>query len=89
MLTLLYLKCITNKDLLYSTENFAQYYVAGWVGRKFGGDQADERARVARLSWRVRQMIGQVSRGLAGDYQSAERADERAGVARLSWRVSG
>ena len=27
---------------------------------------------------------GQVSRGLAGDYQS----DERAGVARLSWRVS-
>ena len=33
----------------------------------------------------LRQMSGQVSRGLAGDYQS----DERAGVARLSWRVSG
>ena len=30
-------------------------------------------------------LFGQVSRGLAGDYQS----DERAGVARLSWRVSG
>ena len=25
--TLLYLKWITNKDLLYSTENSAQYYV--------------------------------------------------------------
>ena len=27
MYTLLYLKWITNKDLLYSTDNFAQYYV--------------------------------------------------------------
>ena len=25
--TLLYLKWVTNKDLLYSTGNFAQYYV--------------------------------------------------------------
>ena len=33
----------------------------------------------------VRQMIRQVSRGSAGEYQ----ADERAGVARLIWRVSG
>src|SRR5574340_1664655 len=33
----------------------------------------------------IRQMIGQVSHGSAGEYQ----ADERAGVARLSWRVSG
>ena len=31
------------------------------------------------------QMIGQVSRGSAGEYQG----DEQAGVARLSWRVSG
>ena len=30
-------------------------------------------------------MIGQVSRGSAGEYQ----AEERAGVAGLSWRVSG
>ena len=30
-------------------------------------------------------MSGQVSPGLAGEYQS----DERAGVARLSWQVSG
>ena len=27
MYTVLYLKCITNKDLLYSTGNSAQYYV--------------------------------------------------------------
>ena len=42
------------------------------------------RCSVAQLA-SIRQMSGQVSRGLAGDYQS----DERAGVARLSWRVSG
>ena len=36
--TLLYLKCITNKDLLYSTWNSAQCYVAAWMGRKFGGE---------------------------------------------------
>ena len=30
-------------------------------------------------------LIGEVSRGSAGEYQ----ADERAGVAQLSWRVSG
>ena len=36
--TLLYLKWITNKDLLSSTGNSAQYYVAGWMGREFGGE---------------------------------------------------
>ena len=71
------------------------------VSRGSAGEyQADERAGVARLSWRVsgrcavrcgvaqlasiRQMSRQVSRGSDGEYQ----ADERAGVARLSWRVS-
>ena len=34
--TLLYLKWITNKDLLYSTGNSAHCYVAAWMGRKFG-----------------------------------------------------
>ena len=34
---LLYLKWITNKDLLYHTWNSAQYYVAAWMGEKFGG----------------------------------------------------
>ena len=28
----LYLKWITNKDLLYSTGNSAQCYVAAWIG---------------------------------------------------------
>ena len=34
--TLLYLKWITNKDLLYSTGNFAQCFVAAWMGRGLG-----------------------------------------------------
>ena len=67
--------------------------MSGQVSRASAGEyQADERAGVARLSWRlsgrgvgryraaqlaiIRQMSGQVSRGLPGDYQS----DERAGV---------
>ena len=36
MYTLLYLKQITNKDLLYSTGNFAQCHVAAWVGGAYG-----------------------------------------------------
>ena len=38
MYTRLYLKCITNKDLLYSTWNSAQCYVAAWKGGGFGGE---------------------------------------------------
>ena len=38
MYKLLYLKWITNKDLLYSTGNSAQYYVAAWMGGEFGGE---------------------------------------------------
>ena len=37
MYTLLYLKWVTNKDLLYSTWNSAQYYVPAWIGG-FGGE---------------------------------------------------
>ena len=36
--TLLYLKWITNKDLLYGTWNSAQCYVPGWMGGEFGGE---------------------------------------------------
>ena len=36
--TLLYLKWITNKDLLYSTGNSAQCYVAAWMGAEFVGE---------------------------------------------------
>ena len=38
MNTLLYLKWITNKNLLYSTGNSAQCYVAAWMGGESGGD---------------------------------------------------
>ena len=38
MYTLLYLQWITNKDLLYSTWDSAQHYVAAWMGREFGGE---------------------------------------------------
>ena len=30
------LKWITNKDLLYSTWNSTQYYMAAWMGGEFG-----------------------------------------------------
>ena len=35
--TVLYLKWIANKDLLYSTGNSAQYDEAAWMGQCFGG----------------------------------------------------
>ena len=38
MYTLLYLKWIINKNLLYSTWSSAQYYVVVWMGGKFGGE---------------------------------------------------
>ena len=38
MYTLLYLKWITNKDLLYGTCNSAQCYVAACMGGEFGGE---------------------------------------------------
>ena len=38
MYTLLYLKWITNKALLYSTWNSTQYYAAAWMGGEFGGE---------------------------------------------------
>ena len=36
--TLIYFKWITNKDLLHSTRNSVQCYVATWIGGKFGGE---------------------------------------------------
>ena len=38
MYTLLYLKWIANKDLLYSTGNSAQCYVATWMAGEFRGE---------------------------------------------------
>ena len=37
--TLLYLKWITNEDLLYCTRNSAQCYVAAWMGGEFGEER--------------------------------------------------
>ena len=37
MYTLLYLKWIINKDLLFNTWNSAQWHVAAWMGGEFGG----------------------------------------------------
>ena len=42
MYTLLYLKWITNKALLYSTGNSAQCYVASWMGGELGGEWIHE-----------------------------------------------
>ena len=39
MYTLLYLKWITNKDLVYKTGNSAQCYVAAWMGEGLGGER--------------------------------------------------
>ena len=38
MYTLLYLKWIANKDLLYGTGNSAHCYVASWMGAESGGE---------------------------------------------------
>ena len=40
MYTLLDTKWITKKDLLYSTGNSAQHYVAAWMGGAFWGEWA-------------------------------------------------
>ena len=42
MYTLLYLEWVTKKDLLYSTGNSVQCYVAARVGGDFGGDWIHE-----------------------------------------------
>ena len=39
MYTLLYLKWMTNKDLLYSTWNSAQCHVAAWMGAGLGENE--------------------------------------------------
>ena len=38
MYILIYLKWITNENLLYSTWNSAQCYVPAWMGERFGGE---------------------------------------------------
>ena len=38
MYTLLYFKWVTNKDLLYSTENSAPCYMSAWMAGEFRGE---------------------------------------------------
>ena len=38
MYTLLYLKWVNNRDLLYSTWDSAQCFVASWMGEESGGE---------------------------------------------------
>ena len=47
---LLCLKWKTHKDLLYSTENSAQCYVAAWMGGEFGGDWMHVYVRLSSLA---------------------------------------
>ena len=50
MYTLLYLKWITNKDLLYSTGNSAQCYVAAWMGGESEGERIHVYVRLSRFA---------------------------------------
>ena len=50
MYTLLYLKLMTNKDLLYSRRNSAQCYAAAWIGGEFGGEWIHVYMYIQRLS---------------------------------------
>jgi len=55
MSTLLYLKWITEKDLLNSTWNSAQCYVVAWMAGEFGGDRVEMAVEVseegAQVMW--------------------------------------
>ena len=50
--TLPYFKWITSKDLLYSTWNSAQCYVAAWMGGEFGGEWMHEDVWLRTRSFR-------------------------------------
>ena len=51
MLTLLYSKRITNKDLSYNTFNSTQCYVAAWLGGEFGGEWIHVLYMYQRRQW--------------------------------------
>ena len=57
MYILLYLKWITNKDLLYSTWNSAQCYVAAWMGGEFGGEWIPVYVRLSLFAVHVKQSL--------------------------------
>ena len=49
--TRLYLKWLTSKDLLSSTENSDQYYVEAWMGGEFGGEWIQVYVGINSGSW--------------------------------------
>ena len=51
MLTLLYSKRITNKDLSYNTFNSTPCYVAAWLGGEFGGEWIHVLYMYQRRQW--------------------------------------
>ena len=55
-LGLLYFKWITNKDLLYSTGNSDQCYVAAWMWQEFGGEWV-YRAESFTVTWSYHNIV--------------------------------
>ena len=71
MCTLLDTKWITNKDLLYSTGNSAQCYVAAWMGGEFGR----EGIRVQRGStWNYNNTVHQLYSSIKQKAKKIKRA---------------
>ena len=62
MYTLLYLKWITNKDLLYSTGNSAQCHVAAWMGEQFGREWIHVYVWLSRFAvhWNYHNIVNQL-----------------------------
>ena len=61
MYTLLYLKWVINKDLLYSTGNSAPCYVAAWMGEEFGGQWIHKYGWVPLLcTWNYHNIVNQL-----------------------------
>ena len=50
MYTLLYIKRMTNKDLLYSTGSSAQCYVAAWMRGESGGEWIHGYVQLSRFA---------------------------------------
>ena len=60
MYTLLYLKWITNKDLLHSTGDTAQCYMAAWMPEEFEGKWIDDYVWLSSFSVNLKLTIPQV-----------------------------
>ena len=54
MYTLLYLKWIMNKDLLYSTGNSAQCYMPAWMAGEFGREWIHAYVRLSPFAFHLK-----------------------------------